>query len=78
MARSHDHVNIEIHQVIDGPGDEFIAWPVEGVNMASINKDLRVSGNTEEEVLAILIEKIKNLRQREIFPQEPKSKDSIW
>ncbi len=77
LERSRDHVNIEIHEIIAGSNEKFIAWPIEGVNMASTNKALHIKGRTESEVLANLINKIKGLRTIEIFPQEPESKYSF-
>lgn len=77
LDRSRDHVNIEVHEVIAGSNDKFIAWPIEGINMASTNTALHIKGPTQNEVLATLINKIKGLRLIEIFPQEPESKHSF-
>jgi hypothetical protein len=77
LDRSRDHVNIEVHEVVAGSSEKFIAWPVEGLNMASTNKALHIKGRTENEALANLINKIKDLRAIEIFPQDSESKYSF-
>ena len=73
LQRPQGTVRIEVHEIILGSENKFVAVPIEPLGMATSRQDLHIQADSEFEAIEKLVEKIQGLSKDEIFPKATKS-----
>lgn len=69
LQRPKGTVRVEVHEIVLGSNDKFVAVPIEPLGQKTTKEQFHVQGNTEYEALESLVELIKELPKEEIFPK---------
>ena len=73
LQRPQGTLFFDVHQIILGSENKFLAVPVEPLGMSTTRQDLHVYANSEFEAVEKLVEKIQEMPKSEVFPKTTKS-----